>query len=276
MESRLEKNKNIEKEIKKEKNSKKRKLIYKILIIIFIILIIIFLLIRFIGTSFIKTKEYMIKDDIPSSYNGIKILHFSDIYYKTTINKKDLNKLEKEFKRIKPDIIIFTGDITNKTLDGTDIEDLSNFFTNIEAPLGKYSIKGDNDNTTFDLIMDKSNFTILENNYKLLYFKDNNPICITNGNVNLDKIKSYYKITLIHNFDEYNFDYESNIVLSGHTLNGELYVPYYKGIFNTNKYYKSNYTFNDTNVFINNGLGSKHYLRMFNHPSINVYRLIKN
>ena len=58
----------------------------KVLYIILIVLIIIFCLLlysRFIGTIGLETNEIPYKTEyIAESYNGLKIVHFSDLHYK--------------------------------------------------------------------------------------------------------------------------------------------------------------------------------------------------
>lgn len=285
MVTREEKNKKISKEIDNEKKIKYSKKILKFFLFIGFMFVIIFLNIRFFGTSFIKTKEFMIKDkSIPLSFHGIKILHFSDLLYGSTVNENELKYLEKEFKRIKPDIVVYTGDILKEkyNLSKSELEIIKNFFTNIDANIGKYAVKGDLDTSTFDLIMNNANFKILDNDYQLTYTKDNTPIAIIgldSNNVNLEKIDNerineLYKITLIHNFDYYDQSLNSNLVLAGHNLNGELYIPFYKGLLGNNEYNESYYEINNSKIYISNGIGSTRNIRMFNHPSINVYRLM--
>ena len=285
MVTREEKNKKIRKKINREKNINYSRNIVKAILLFGFMFVIVFLDLRYIGTSFIKTKEYIIKDSqIPLSFHGKKILHFSDLLYGSTIFEDELDYLQKEFKKIKPDIVIFTGDIINENynLSKDELSNLKNFFKNIPYTIGKYAVKGDFDLTTFDLIMNEADFTILDNEYKLVYYKDNTPITLIGfnnndfslQNINSQEISNLYKISLIHNYDNYNQSFYSNIVLAGHNLNGEIYIPYYQGLLGNNKYNKNYYEINNSKVYISNGLGSIHKLRMFNHPSINVYRLM--
>ena len=92
--SRSEKNKKVIQEINREKTIKLSKKLLTITFIIAFIVVILYLYTRFIGTSFLKTNEYIIKNsNIPASFHGVKIVHISDILYGSTINKKDLNKM---------------------------------------------------------------------------------------------------------------------------------------------------------------------------------------
>lgn len=280
--SRSEKNKKVIKEINREKTIKISKIILRITIIISTLLIILYLYVRFIATSFIQTNEYIIRNaDIPSSFHGIKMVHLSDILYGSTIDKDDLNYLKNEIDLINPDIIIFTGDliIKNYEVNQEDIDYLKLFFTEIEARLGKYAIYGEMDDNTFKLIMNDTDFNILNNESSLIYNQENNPIMLIGLNINnitpveVNNKDNNFTISLIHNYDYYNdFKIQSNIVLAGHNLNGEIKFPFTKGLLGDNKYSERYYQINDTIVYISNGLGSIHNMRLFNHPSINVYR----
>lgn len=284
MVTREEKNKKIRKRIIREKNINYSRNIIKIFLLLIFMLVIVFLDIRYIGTSFIKTKEYFITDSrIPLSFHGKKILHFSDLLYGSTINEDDLKKLTKEFQRIKPDIVIFTGDIIDKhyQLSKDDLSIIKDFFKSIPYTIGKYAVKGDLDSATYDLIMNEADFTNLDNERRLVYNKDTTPISLiglNSNNLELENVKNnsnseLYQISIIHNFDYYEESINSDLILAGHNLNGELYLPFFEGLLGNNKYNKSYYEINNSQVYISNGLGSPHKIRMFNHPSINVYRL---
>ena len=90
----------------------------KILYSILAILIIIFLILiyaRFIGTTGLNTNEISYQTEyISESYNGLKIVHFTDLHYKKVITEKRVEELIKEINKIKPDLILFTGDLLDK------------------------------------------------------------------------------------------------------------------------------------------------------------------
>ena len=67
---------------------------------IILIIIGIVLYARFIGTMGFKTKEYTIyNDSIPSGFDGIKIVHFSDLHYNraitSSVDKGEYNNNDK-------------------------------------------------------------------------------------------------------------------------------------------------------------------------------------
>lgn len=286
MQTRQEKNKKIVSDIKKEKNIKRSKKMLVFLLIISIILILVYLYMYFIGTSFIQTHEYVIKNNnIPSSFHGTKIVHLSDLLYGTTIDKNDLDYLKKEISKINPDIIVFTGDLVydKYQLTNNDLDILKDFFNNLDYRIGKFAVKGDMDSTTFDLVMEESKFQVLDNNYEIIYNNDNTPIIISGININnsnlfnINNSNNNYLISLIHNYDHYNnYNINANLVLAGHNLGGEIRLPFLGAMLGENKYVDNYYEENSNIVHISNGLGSYHKIRLFNHPSINVYRLYNN
>ena len=67
-----------------------------------------------------------------------------------------------------------------------------------------------------------------------------------------------------------NFD----VVLSGHTLLGQVNIPKLNEYLIKGKYKKNYQTVNKTKVFVNPGIGTKNInIRLFNHPTIYLYRL---
>ena len=113
----------------------------KMLFIIILVLTGTYLYGRYIETKNFKVKEYSIIDpNLPNSFQGIKIVQISDIHYKTIINKEELNSIVNKVNLIKPDIVILTGDIFDKSIkySDDDFNDIKEILKNIEYSLGKY------------------------------------------------------------------------------------------------------------------------------------------
>ena len=116
MVSRLEKNKKIEKEIKKEvkieKKEKRKKRNRKFLAFIISLLIIFFIYSYFIEPNLLLVNEKVIlSSNIKEDLHGIKIVHFSDLHYGSSINSKNIKKVITKINELKPDIVVFTGDL---------------------------------------------------------------------------------------------------------------------------------------------------------------------
>lgn len=262
----------------------------KVITIIILILFCLFLYGKYIEINNFKIKEYTIKNkSIPESFKELKIIHFSDILYKS----KNENKIKDVITKIneqKPDIVIFTGDLfnSNEKYSDNDYKILTEHLNNINATLFKFAVIGDNDEKFLDKYKDilyESNFTLLNNENKLIFYKDITPINII-GLTNLDNIAnlletdvSYnYSLVITHkpdyldNLSQYNID----TILSGHSLGGIMNVPFYGGIITKNgakTYINDYYKVSNTEIFISNGIGNEKYeFRLFNTPSINIYR----
>ncbi|MEG1597129.1 MAG: metallophosphoesterase [Bacilli bacterium] len=298
MVSRIQKNKekvkSLKKTVNKEHSNFFKKILYRFLIFLFIIVFIgglIYLYARYIGSSGLKINEYLITNStIPKSFEGTKIIHLSDIHYNKDTN---LKKLTKEINKYKPDIIVFTGDLIkdNYKLNASDKLTIIKYLKKIDSSIGKYYISGEDDNKDTNIIFKDSNFKDLNNNYDVIYNNSLNPILITGietNNIDMDKAFQYYTdplneniytISLVHNpkdIKELLTRFSPNLVLAGHTHNYHINIPYLNKLIYQN-YYKSNYQVNKSKIFISGGIGTNQYnIRLFNHPSINVYRLEKN
>ena len=271
-----------EKPVKEDNDSKAGRMISKILLdillILFITVFIIFCIARIIGTGFIQTKNI----DLTSinDFYGVKIVQISDILYGSTITKKDLRTVRDTVNKANPDILLFTGDLINKDyiLTKEDNEFLVEFLNSLNYKLGKYIIYGDYDynNSVYTEIISKTDFTLLDNESTLIYNYSINPIQLVGVNPYDKKEIEFdyntYTITLIHNYDLYENNVNSNVVLAGHNLGGELRLPFLKeGLLGLNNYNGYEYKNSSTNIYINNGLGTKTNVRLFNHPNISIY-----
>ena len=280
MRTRQEKNKKIQDEITKEKHQKRMKKIVKVISIILIISLTILSYGMFIGAKYTFVNEHKITDKkIPNSFHGLKIVQISDLLY-PSLKSNDLDKLTKKINELKPDILVFTGNIkrNNYELTKKDITTLNNFFNSLNSNIKKYAIYGNNDNDNLKLIFENTNFLILDNQEDIIYNGENESIKIIGfkaRKIDFSNIteSNDYTICLLSNPDKITkVSNTCQVVFSGETLGGEIKLPFTKGLDN-HTYYKNYYLINQTKLYINNGLGNNYNLRLFNHPSINFYRL---
>ncbi len=254
---------------------------------------------KYVGVKGLIVKEYRVESSIlTKNYSGLKIVHFSDLLFKSTVDREDIKKLVSKINTLRPDIIVFTGDLVNKNvkISNDDKEFLINSLTSMHASIGKYAIYGDYDYSydNYENVMTKSNFKILSNSYDEILYKTNDPLYVVGLPSSIkDTIKvsdafSFYKdedrryiICLVHdgNTIKYldNSDYEVDLILGGHSLNGSVVIPYYGPLFvdkNSYKYYQEEYTKGITKIYISSGIGTNEYNYRFNNkPSFNLYRL---
>ena len=270
----------------------------KVLFLFIVIISSTILYARYIEPKIYITKEYSIIDSsIPNSFYGFKIVQISDINYKFNNDKSDLNNIVKEINRIKPDIVILTGDLLNNKVKYTneDYKDITNILKGINYNIEKFAIKGENDNIDeWNSIIENSNFTDLNDTYKFIYNEGIEPILLVGISSNYkdnhitetidniySEINTEYKFSILalHEPDFINsIDYSKfNLILAGHSLNGTIKLPYIGGIIkekNSKIYYNDYYELNNTKLYISSGIGTNKYkFRLFNPPSLSLYRL---
>ena len=294
-ESRSEKNFDIAKELEKEEKDIKRKKIIKLSLMIIIPLIIFlsinYFLVRVVGNMGLNVREYAIyKDNLPSDFDGIKIIHFSDLHYTKSSSINTVKKLVKAINKANPDIVIFTGDLIDGyyDIDTETLETIMSEFNSINAKLGKFAIRGEEDHENFYKVFNNSNFKILENTIEKIYLGSSSiDLLAVNEKYNKEDIKGYneevFTISLIHKpdlTDRVLNDFNISLIFAGHSHNGQIVLPLIGPVFKkegAKKYPSSHYTIKNTELYVSGGIGnSGHQWRLFNHPSINFYRLRTN
>ena len=277
-----------------EDEPKKSHIFVNIFIALVITLISIYLYSRYVEHNKVIMNEYRVKsDELPLNFSGLKIVHFSDLYFGNTADIEEVNRLVEKINLVKPDLIIFTGNLYGNKIK-KEME-LQSSLLKLDSKLGKYAVKGNNDYyEDYETFMEEIDFKVLNNEYELIYNEDLTPIYLCGlssslkEDLNLDNCNSYfeeneielYKIYAIHEGDPSKKIVEGsspNLILSGNTLGGLINIPFYGPLITRNgskKYNESYYKLNNTEIFISNGIGTddKPY-RFLNKPSFNLYRL---
>lgn len=295
MNSRIELNKDKQKDIDREKQAEKVKKIVKMIVISFIIIFLLtfftFFYITNIGTtSLIVNEEAIVNSKLPESFNGIKVIQFGDLHYNNNNLLKDV--VNAIIKR-NPDLIIFTGDLLgNETLTPKNRKKLVKELKRLNSTLGKYAVLGESDNSDAISILVDCGFKVLDDSNEFIYNESNNPIMLVGLNTNNDVINydkaftnynpNIYTITIFHKpdyIDNFIKNYKIDLALAGHSHLGEIRIPY---LFNlaskdkASKYINSYYEINNTKFYITSGIGTDTYdIRINARPSINFFRLRK-
>jgi hypothetical protein len=230
---------------KSEVNESEEKKSHKFLnFIIFIIITIIcvFLYAKYIGTSGLIVKEYRVKSSIlTSNYSGVKIVHFSDLLYKSTVDKKDVHNLVLKINMLKPDIVVFTGNLftNNVKITEDDIEYIQNELSKIKASIGAYAVYGEYDYNldNYEEIMSNCGFKVINNSFEEVFYKTEDSIYIVGfpssikENINLadsfkfyDELNRKYTIVLLSEgssikyLDESYYDVYADVIVSNCTF----------------------------------------------------------
>lgn len=248
---------------------------------------------RYVGTTGLVIKEYsVINEKIPESFHGFKIVQFSDTHYGMTTFNDELKNMVSKINILNPDIVVFTGDLVDYHYNLNDDEknDIINILSEIDASLGVYAVSGNHDqNVSYEGILSGSNINLLKNKYEYIYNGTSEKIMLIGlddyleGTLDLDAAFSYeddtsYKILLSHEPDVYDkLPKTPDLMLAGHSHNGQVRIPLAGAIYKTigaKKYYDPEYSLGDTKMYISGGVGtSKYKVRLFDRPSISLYRL---
>ena len=296
MDRRSDKHKELHDEIDLEKKTTIKRRFYNFLITILTTFIIILLYSHFISTKGLIIKEYKYKNNnLPKSFDGLKLIHFGDLHYKTTVHEKELINLVDNINLLKPDIVVFTGDLLDKKTMYTndDLDILTKYLNDIKVTNNKYIIKGNHDyNNKYEQVINKTDFVLLNNNYDEIYYNKDKILISGSGSSikkdqNIKDALSYYKdkdneklfnIYLTHepdNTTDILNEKKVDLILSGHSHNGQIRFPFYGPITKVRgakKYNEEHYKINNTDLFITSGIGTSTYpFRLFNKPSINFY-----
>ncbi|MBD3636351.1 MAG: metallophosphoesterase [Crocinitomicaceae bacterium] len=81
--------------------------------------------------------------NLPPAFNGLKVVQISDIHSGSFYNTSAVERGIDMLLALKPDLILFTGDIVNDRAE--EMEPYMDIFSKIQAPLGVYSILGNHD-----------------------------------------------------------------------------------------------------------------------------------
>lgn len=271
---------------------KKFKYIRLVSVIIFFTLVMI--VYCFAENNWIEVEHIKINiSNLPKELNGLKIAHISDVH----LSKEGTNidNIVSSVKHEKPDIIVMTGDIIDKSADlktcGLDklCKGLSEI-TKTYAVTGNHELWNNN--------VDKWTSILTENNVKVIdnkvetYTKNNKSIAIvglSDGNeykqVDINDIPI---ILLAHRPELFVSSYSSdlnsikpNIVFCGHAHGGQFRIPIInKGVIAPNqglfpKYTSGLYTNNNVNMLVSRGLGNSIIpVRINDRPHLPIIELV--
>ena len=86
----------------------------------------------------------IVSDNVPSSFDGYKIVHISDIHLLSFIGREEaLARMVEKINAQEPDAILFTGDIV--TLNSSEFDTTKDILAKLHANDGVFSILGNHD-----------------------------------------------------------------------------------------------------------------------------------
>lgn len=245
---------------------------------------------------------------IGNDLNGFKILQISDLHNKE-FGKKE-SRLLKKIAKVKPDIIVITGDIIDGHKNRTNIPIAMEFIRGAVKIAPIYYVTGNHEiwsgvyEDLFNQLKD-AGVTILddkmvslkkgESSIQLIGLQDPNFFWNqeeSHASSTDRRLKSILansqsdnilKILLTHRPELFSI-YKMNkidLAFAGHAHGGQFRIPYIMGLFAPNqgffpKYTSGKYKDGDTTMIVSRGLGNSTIpIRIFNRPEIVVVTLVK-
>lgn len=90
----------------------------------------------------VQNVQVRIKE-LPAAFENMRIVQLSDIHIGSWVSKRPLQRAVDEITALKPDLIVFTGDMVNYS--SAEVQGFEQIFAQLHAPLGVYAILGNHD-----------------------------------------------------------------------------------------------------------------------------------
>ncbi|BET17391.1 metallophosphoesterase [Bacillus velezensis] len=251
---------------------------------------------RYIEPRMIEITRHTITSRlIPRGFDNFKIVQFSDTHLSDVFTSGDLNKAAEKINQLKPDLLIFTGDLIDKPHLFNDHQQALAVLQNLEAPFGKLCVYGNHDHggygtNTYKALMEAADFQVLRNGCRQVQLTDGSRIELAFlDDVMLGKpdyegtlsrlSEDAFSILIVHEPDAALKigGYPVNLQLSGHTHGGQVQLPFFGPLITPpygKTYTDGMYTLHDTAVYVNRGLGTTRLpYRFLARPEITLFTL---
>lgn len=241
---------------------------------------------------------------VPASFDGTRIVHFSDTHVGPHYSLERLGKLADAVNQLKPDIVAFTGDLHDaRRRDNLARFDPAPALGRIRAPLGKYAVYGNHDfgysrtMRSAGSFLSRAGFTVLVNASVRVTREDGARIVVAglddavvgkpNARSTFDgREDDSFHLLLAHEPDVADglTRYPVDLQLSGHSHGGQISLPIFGPIVRTSlgrKYVKGLYRIDERRraerpyvLYVNCGIGTTWFpARLGNVPEIAVFTL---
>lgn len=248
----------------------------------------------FLDIQFIQMKH----SHIPESFDGIRIVQFSDTHIGFQYNLPQLKNLIHKINALNPDLVIFTGDLIDEPNEYKEIDKIAPILMKVNAPLGKFCIYGNHDHggygsEIYKRIMENAKFALLVNESIPIKLKNGSSIYLIGiddamlGRPDLTLAQKHvpdhvFKILLSHAPDlaDMAYNYRIHWQLSGHSHGGQVKIPFIGALVIppfAQKYPEGHYLIGNTeplNLYVNRGLGTTRLpFRFMAWPELTVFTL---
>ncbi|RBW71243.1 metallophosphoesterase [Bacillus taeanensis] len=252
---------------------------------------------RHIETKWLTINNLELRSPkIPSAFDGFTIVQFSDIHLGHNYTLTQFQGLVEEINSLKPDLILFTGDLIDSPQDYKPLRKISSILGQLSAPLGKFSIYGNHDHggygtETYRKIMEHADFKLLMNETSTIE-KSGERLILAGiddamlGRPDLHQTLSSlsvedYVIVMAHEPDiaDNVARYAVDVQLSGHSHGGQVQLPFIGPLVTpplAKKYYDGMYSVGESamQLYVNRGIGTtREPYRFLCVPELTVFTL---
>lgn len=258
---------------------KKIKTIAKLLIVLLLIAVVCVVYAFCIEPRLLTVKKYKLGDS-ENQTQVLRVVQISDIEMSKDYTPKDLFKMTEKVQALKPDVVVFTGDLFSNYSKYRPVGAVEEALSGIDAPYGKYAVWGNNDygggaSRDYEWIMNDAGFTVLQNEgvnveiepgkYVYIGGADDGSLGYPDFGMTMqnDVQEAVYKILLVHEPDlaDEAGGYGIDLALAGHSHGGQVKLPFVNLITTSmaRKYTSGFYTpleAEKLRLYVNSGLGT--------------------
>jgi len=213
----------------------------------------------------------------------VRIVHLSDLHLEG-FGRREERALE-IVRSAEPDLILLTGDYVSKETGLTYKEDVTRFFSQLEAPFGVYAVPGNWDvdagalveGTAVELLEGKTARTQVRGiNVSITgdWYDMRPPVADASADLTI-----YLQHSPDHLAEASEAGYD--LYLAGHTHGGQVRIPGFGAVVTLSRFWKKYeaglYKEGDTHLYVNRGLGVEGgwapRVRLFCRPEVTVIEL---
>lgn len=236
--------------MKKRKQKRTKRLSF-----LLIILIVLLVHMRLIAPNAYKMRVEVVESvKLPENFGNTSIAYFSDLYDDTDNFKKAI----KDIKTLKPDLIIFGGNLSEETLDKETKKLYEKELKELKAPLGKFTVMTEKDIQSGQYsLLENAGFTSL-NTSGLPIYRDQQSLYLVSYDKKNEAIQvddNVFSICVSQSPEDIP-DIKSDLVLTGKNLGGQIILPFLGPLRNDATYYQKRYDKKSQTILISQGLGT--------------------
>ena len=116
---------------------------------------------RFIEPKLLCTSTHTLPiSTLPKEFDGLRVVQISDLHYSCYLSPNFLKRIVKRVEKLKPDLIVFTGDLISYS-ELIHQDELEAFLKALKAPLGCFAIFGNHDYSQYVSLADDGSYRIV-------------------------------------------------------------------------------------------------------------------